>query len=295
MKCYFLLVFILVSVYSQAFSFPDKIEVSNEVELIESLGSNRTIYLNEGRYDLSLNDSLLSLSAYYSKETVSRQGAVFHDMKNVKFIGKGKVELITTNYDDWVLNFRNCEGIVFENMTVGHDTPTDCEGGTASFENCSDITFKNTGLFGCGTTGLVLDSVSNFSFIKSEIYKCTYNLVFMRKSRNVKFFKSIFRDSEKLHMFIFDRNENVVFKKCEFRNNSQTQKVVWQDLDIVFLKIENASTPIDFVKCTFRNNHFDDFCNTILPLRIKSCSFIDNYFGPVEEKRKFHSTEEDYW
>lgn len=294
MNFYFLLVSIIISGYSPTAKAFERIEVFDEFELIRALGSERTIYLNSGRYDLSFNDSLLSFSPYYSKDTVSGMGMVFHDLKNVKFIGKGKVELITTNYDDWVLNFRDCEGISFENMTVGHDTPTDCEGGTASFENSSDIEFKNVGLYGCGTTGLVLDRVSNFRFKKSEIYKCTFNLVFIRDSRNIKFKKSIFRDSEKLHMFIFDNTENVLFKKCEFKHNRQTRKVVWQDLDIAFLKVEKATSPIDFVKCKFRNNSFDEFCNNMLPVRIKSCSFIDNGFAPVEEKREFQSTEDEY-
>ncbi|MFP4059036.1 MAG: right-handed parallel beta-helix repeat-containing protein [Bacteroidales bacterium] len=285
---------VLSSGFCMAFT-QQKIEVTNEYELIKALGPDRTIILREGKYDLSLNDSLLRLSQYYSEDTVSFHGAVFQGLINVRFIGIGEVEIITRNYDEWVLYFKDCNRLYFENMNVGHEVPTDCEGGTACFSNSSDIRMQNVGLHGSGTTGLVLDRVTNFLVSNSEIYKCTYHLLFVTGSNNVKFIKTTFKESEKLQMLIFDENGKVSFKKCEFRDNTESKKRIYERDNVTFIQTKVANSPVSFMKCRFLNNRYEYFCNDISPIRVVSCDFINNEFGAVEEKKEFISTEEAYF
>ncbi|NJK93553.1 MAG: hypothetical protein HC905_00255 [Bacteroidales bacterium] len=197
------------------------VEVNNARELIGALGSERTIYLKSGIYNLSYNDSLYQLSAWYSRDTsFSSRGGVFHDLKNVKFIGIGEVKIITNNYFEWVVNFINCKGLYFENMTIGHDTPSECEGGTAYFKNSSDISLKKVGLYGCGTVGLELNNIEDFYISESEIFKCTYNLIEIRESKNVRFNEVTFRESGQTDMLIFDKNGTITFTRCIFRDNT---------------------------------------------------------------------------
>jgi hypothetical protein len=285
---YIILGLLLITNFCYAKSKNVIVEVNNSRELIKSLGSNRIINLKSGKYNISLSDTLRNLSAYFSEGDGPWVGFEFHDLENVEFIGKGKVDIIVNDRYSWVTYFRNCKKITFKNLQIGHEVEGECMGGAACFNNSSKIEMINVGLYGCGTTGLELDGVENFKFSNSEVFNCTYHLANIENSKNIHLMKSIFRNSGVFEMLSFNNDSNVIFDHCEFINNAKQIGDIWKN--VTFLDVLNATNPIDFKKCNFNNNKYSKFCNDLSPFRLISCTFNKNDFGVIPNKTNFGPT-----
>lgn len=263
------------------------VRVTNSLELIKALGNNKHIIIEGGTYDITLSDTLVNESEYYVKTSSIWESLQIKGLKNVTFEGKDSVSIIVTDPYAWVINFNECSNLTFKNIEFGHKVEGECMGGAALFQNSSNITMKNVGLYGCGTTGLELRKVKNFTLESSRVYKCTYYLTNFSSSENVIIKNTIFENSGIFDMFTFSGNKNVSFDNCTIRNNKQRETF---HRPLYFVNIKSAPDNIIFKKCSFSDNKYNHFTNSAGSLILTDCTFSNNLFD--EERQKEQKTEQ---
>ena len=205
-----------------------EIKVSTAEEFVAALGSNRRILLEEGVYNLT-NISPFYVSDYngeaiYYGEVFDGFHLVLVDVNNLSIIGIGDMpsELVVEPRYASVLYFSGCSNISISNIKAGHiDKDGFCYGAVFSFMNSEGIRIDDTLMYGCGAYGLQMSGVKDMSVFSSTIYECTYG-----------------------SMWLIDDNLDILFKDCEFRDNSGFSTV----------EITRGPFSITFDSCTFRNN-----------------------------------------
>ena len=201
---------------------PKTIAVSTAEELVDAIGSNTVIVLSNGVYNLSeIHQGAYSTGEKSWEDVYDGKELWIENVHNLTIKGESAgCEIVTDPRGANVLSFYKCTGITLENITAGHTLRTgSCEGGVFHFEDCSDIRLTNTHMFGCGTMGLGLFSVSGAKVEDSSVYECTERLLYIWDSDRVSFANCIFRDAEFLleGVTIYDA-ENITFDHCEFIN-----------------------------------------------------------------------------
>jgi hypothetical protein len=192
---------------------PVVITVNNAEELIQALGNDRTIILNntEGIYWLTEaidaaveSNYLASLSAYADWEVPNDYNGLlveeaydghalgFYNMKNLTIKGADENEYtkiyVSPRYAD-VFNFNGCTGITLENLQLGHyPEQGSCAGAVLSFNVCDDVTINNCDLFGCGTSGIEAVMSGNFKVANSIIRDCSESNMWLNDCENFRFF-----------------------------------------------------------------------------------------------------------
>jgi hypothetical protein len=204
----------------------DVIEVSNAKELLENIASNKTIKLKAGEYDL-LNVKDLNNSHIKFENVSDGQQLIISDISNLTIEGlKGaEVKLLVNPRYANVLTFKNSINISISNVIAGHyPDKGHCTGGVFYFDNCKDIDIENSVLFGCGTEGINLNKVENFSFVNSTIKECSYDLMTLKDSKNIVFKGSNFYDTKEYDLINVVNTKDVIFEKCNIYNNKSTNK-----------------------------------------------------------------------
>ena len=158
----------------------EQIHVATADEFLAALGSDREIILDAELYDLSLASDYGtgSNSVYAWVEEFDGPELVITGISNLVISSndgkrEGHTISATPRYAD-VLTFRRCENIQLEGFTAGHTKePGSCAGGVTYFDDCSNITVDNCGLFGCGIIGVQAQYCSNVQVLNCDIYDCS--------------------------------------------------------------------------------------------------------------------------
>ncbi|MCP4375703.1 MAG: hypothetical protein GY794_05950 [bacterium] len=195
------------------------IYVKTAEELVLAIGSDRTIKLRPGVYDLS---------SVAQKQTEFVRWAKVHDgyelivrnVKGLKLIGPRKSpEILAKPRYANVLRFDNCKDITLENLVLGHTPEGYCEGGVLAINKSTGVTINKCDLFGCGIEGLTLSGVVGLKFNQSTIRDCTYGIMTVTKSRDLAFNGSRFIRNREFSGFSFSDSRNVRFKQCVIKDN----------------------------------------------------------------------------
>mgnify|MGYP001363721230 CR=1 FL=1 len=184
-----------------------EITVSSMVELLDSIGSDRIIYLTPGTYKL---DDALGFATRKSKNIYQRMMYI-SEVNNLKIIGPsiGKTELISPYSESTVLLIKDCRNLELRNFSIGHvKRPKGCEGDALSIEASRNVKLANMDIYGCGANGLTLRDVRQLEVKASYIHHCTYNLLAFSEV-----WDSTFRDTK----FIHDGNFSVLSTTEEIR------------------------------------------------------------------------------
>jgi hypothetical protein len=200
---------------------------------------------------------------------------------------------INTSTMTEVLGFEDCADIVIENISAGHSPRLEDGDGCVQvvflFENCQNITIRNTGMYGCGTHGLWLYRVGGMVVEDSEIYECSQGLFAAYIAVDVTFRNTIFRDTfsyDGEYISLSD-SENILFENCVFRDNYIGGSSYWMDYSAFF----SLSTSQDVVvrECDFINNESHALSYAAFgatPAQFEFCSFSGNDFennGKVQD------------
>lgn len=132
---------------------PQVVKVSTSHELINAIGSNRTIVMNPGTYDLS------TISTRESKYLTvdDDEGWIIHDVENLTIRAAVPlfVELVASSPFVNVLNFRDCKRVTIEGLLVGHHPQsTDVQGAVFDLDRCTQMQIRNSVLFTSGMYGI---------------------------------------------------------------------------------------------------------------------------------------------
>jgi hypothetical protein len=121
-------------------------------------------------------------------------------------------------------------------------------------------------LFGCGTEGLTLYDLEEFTFNESVIRDCTYGIMGIRKSRGLRFEGSHFLRNQEYHGVAVSHSQDISFIKCSFEENR-----LEEPLFSVF-----SSRPIFLKDVRITGNNASRLANRTEDLLIENVNCADN-------------------
>ena len=273
-----LVLFMTVGVAEESGLEPKTITVSTAQEFVDAIGSNTTILLSDGVYNLSeTNQDGFATDEKYWGDVRDGKELCIRNVYNLIIKGESPdCQIVVDPRDAEVLTFLQCAGITIENITAGHTIQSGvCDSGVLYFEDCSDIRVINTHMFGCGKYGLSFTSVNDVKVENSSIYECTYGIMDVLSCNNIAFTDCVFRDTD--GGAAIEETRNITFDRCQFANLDNDVLFYVQDcLDIIVQNssfINNTaedlhtSEHVRFINNTFTGNAFDEIglAETALP------------------------------
>jgi 3D (Asp-Asp-Asp) domain-containing protein len=214
--------------------------VNNTTQLLEALGSNRIIHIQQGDYVLNdLNalpaearsnfNSTTDWSTFYSTDAYTYQGwgpgnkseiaLTLVNLRNTTFIGEGDVRFIVDNELVSVLRIENCAKLDFENIYMVHDVGGYCGANVLDMFYSDEIEFEYCVFDGSGEIGVLAEACYSAYFTNSDFTNCTNGAI-------------DFSDSD------------AIFDYCNFNNNSIYSSLVGA----------YGYSSLDFYDCSFTNN-----------------------------------------
>lgn len=215
-----------------------RILVNTAEEFINALGSNREIVVcNEDGILLTpvlqkmIDEKKLKEFDFMSR---ARQEGILYEMDTdgPQLVISGMKNLsIRTNSDDRlsievtpryvnVLTFISCENISLTNLYLGHTEEGYCSNGVLGFDDCTNVSINNCGLFGCGTEGIEMRQSSHFTMTDSEIFHCSYHIMHINGSNDCKFINCAFYNNKEYNLVTVDTSsENILYDHCVFTGN----------------------------------------------------------------------------
>ena len=218
----------------------ETINANNEIEFIESLGSNRIINLTNN-IDFNLSEVLLdeALFSAYGREYINEPCVLKKDttyvfsetiyngreltlyrIKNLTIRSTSGAKIIVDYPDATVMEFINCENIKLENLTFGHNTDASCVGQVIGIDRCKDVTIQGCDLYGCGAYGILAYNSSNILVEQSIIRDCSNGIMWLSSCKNTTYKNCKFLRNRQFELITIDgESENIFFENCIFENN----------------------------------------------------------------------------
>ena len=251
-----------------------RIEVSTAHEFLNALGSNRTLILTSDYYDITeaLQDFPSLFLDFESAETTDKNvycvdnfdGPELHiaNITNLSIITNQPVVTFVAQprYAD-VITFEKCSGIMIHGITFGHTEEGYCDRGVLGFYNCTNVKLSSCDLFGCGTEGIVLTDCADMTFTASKIRDCSYHIMHLSKSKNIKFESCQFFRNREFEQINIHGCENVLFDNCMIANNTGT--------------LFNVTSPVFLKNCVIL--HDTDFLGDTEQIDAENC-IVEEYF-----------------
>lgn len=251
-----------------------EVTVSTAEEFVKALGSNKRILLEEGVYNLStISPDVINNTGVYLDKAYDGNELRLDGIHNLTIEGIGEALIIVEPRYAFVMKFQNSSNISISNITAGHTEGGYCAGGVFSFADSSGIRIDKAHMYGCGTVGLSLESVTDMKVTNSSIYECTYNAATVWNCKGILFENCVFRDNDlAFSMFSITYTSDLTINSCEFlRNKSSNSDPVFYVSQSDNVKVTNSTftdnaagalsnaEDIDLITSnTFTNNTFEN-------------------------------------
>lgn len=284
----FFMVCMVASLLCGQFLDARTVRVRSTLELLRAIGSNTTIVVEKGAYNLTkaprdANPHITWNPVFDGEE------AVISTVSNLTLRGEAGATIVVTPRYAWVFHFRKCAGIKIENLVLGHIKGGYCTGGVLAFSACKDIGIKDCDLFGCGTYGLNLKQVRNCTVNKTTIRDCTYGIMQLSGVENVRFTECAFRNNKEFNLISITNCDKLLFLKCRITNNKSGDYLSY------LFTLYGKNGDIRIQDCTISNNLNRHFINhrKRKELDLKGNTFSGNTFqdpvsngdGKIESKQ----------
>ena len=175
----------------------DAVHVSTVDEFLAAIGPNKTVYLEEGSYDLSTasdygkdsGSSSYFWGSVWGEDGVRPSELIINGVPGLTLLGAGLDKCSITavpRYAD-VIRFVGCTDLTVRDLTAGHSVaPGFCTGGVLRLEDCRDVRLENCGLYGCGTIGVDAANTKRLTVSGCRIYECSYEAVSLFQCGSVR-------------------------------------------------------------------------------------------------------------
>jgi len=245
------------------------VTVSNALEFLKAIGSNKTIYLKDGDYVLTNHVGDGSSNVTWEQEYDGGQMRI-DNVTNLKIVGKQNSRILVDPQYTWVMKFVNCSNITLDTYTMGHTNGGYCIGGVVYLDSCKNVRLTNCRMFGSGTYGMGISNTSNVVLEKCDIFKCTYGLLQLNNSKDILFTHSRFRESGEFDLITITDCINVHFKTCVFEKNNIVANESYYYETNYFFKLYSdyyygdnlppiKTYNITVNNCVFRGNYTENF------------------------------------
>ena len=235
-----------------------EIKVTNGLEFLKALGSNRLIAITEDA-DINISDVLnddellkeAGITLETEGETVNGEKemkaavSVFDGrelvLRNIHHLsivgdGDGPSKIMTDPRYANLMCFEHCSNIVLINLSIGHTETGECMGGVLHFEDCKDVQMNLCDLYGCGVEGITAYRTEGIRFRSSVIRDCSMSIMTLAGCLDVQFADSKFFRNRYVGIRIGYDNRNIIFDRCTIQENQ----------GILFM----IDTPVVFRNCS---------------------------------------------
>ena len=214
--------------------------VNNAAELVNALGSDRTIVIATNQplniteaIDQRVGEGTLPEGeTYYDPVTAAAITAQVtyasnSDGNTLQVRGcnnltirsaRGRATLLATPRYANVLEFIHCNNVLLENIIMGHTQDGYCDKGVLELDGCNHVTINDCDLFGCGTEGFVIEACNDVTVNRTTVHDCTYYTMHIVRSNQVRFNDCIFRDNREFSQLCINGCDDINFTGCLFDN-----------------------------------------------------------------------------
>ncbi|WP_375560526.1 right-handed parallel beta-helix repeat-containing protein [Bernardetia sp. OM2101] len=273
-------------VIAQTNQKPKTVTVTTVQEFLNAIASNTTIQLKGHSFHISdLAQPNRSGTNYKFVEVYDGYELLIHDVKNLKIVGLGDtpVRLYAKPEYGNVLSFERCNTITIENVDAGHGASKgSCVGGVFKIVNTDNFFIKNTVMYGSGIEGITTDNVTNLVCSNSFIRSCTYSIMTLTGSENIRFEGCVFEDNKEYDLVNITGCSNVSFKGCSFEKNRTAESTSYSDYSV--FKV-TKSNKIVLENCFVEANAADYLCNDANALTLKNTEINHNDFTKGKFKK----------
>jgi hypothetical protein len=289
--CFICVLFISGGLYAQKKRPVKTVKVTNEYELVRAIAPDVVIELANKTFNLSkLNkynndDTTKYVKTKYVNWIIDQaNGSVLSisGVRNLTFRGQEKTEIISENLFGEVIDFVSCRSIVIKNISFGHRDIINvggCLAGVISFRQTEFIRIENSILFGCGTSGVNLSKVRDFTLSNSIIEDCTENFLWINNSQDIIIKNSEFlRTGQFNDLFSFNTVKNLQLVECTIKDNFRREKEDGRKYQSYMFKTNNNCQNIKIEYCLFQKNRIENFTDDSTRIVLDNCIFIDNDF-----------------
>ena len=167
--------------------------VSTVDELLDAIGPDRVIQLEDGEYNLTQARTYGDVSAgeyWHWVDSWDGYQLVIRNVAGLWLEGSDvqRCSIVTEPRYANVLAADSCDDLHISNLTAGH-TPGEgyCSGGVLDFYSCSRVRVENCDLYGCGTYGITASESLSIIAENTVIHDCTYGAIETFNCRDVRF------------------------------------------------------------------------------------------------------------
>ena len=226
-----------------------EVSVDNPLDLFNAIAPNTTIILAPGDYNFSVLDE--NASTDYAKFSYGE--LIITGVRNLTLRGEGYAECGTEDPYSNVFRFVQCEGIILDNLVMGHFIEKGyCEGSVLSFDQSSSIEVKNSVMYGSGTYGIQAFGVEGLEVTDCVVKDCSYGTLFLSDVKNVEFRNTQFKRCQS-GIAIQGSSKLILFSDCYFTGIKDYQEWAKWNKDAQFL----FSFGDEVESVLLKNNRFD--------------------------------------
>ena len=167
--------------------------VSTVDELLDAIGPDRVIQLEDGEYNLTQARTYGDVSAgeyWHWVDSWDGYQLVIRNVAGLWLEGSDvqNCSIVTEPRYANVLAADSCDDLHISNLTAGH-TPGEgyCSGGVLDFYSCSRVRVENCDLYGCGTYGITASESLSIIAENTVIHDCTYGAIETFNCEDVRF------------------------------------------------------------------------------------------------------------
>lgn len=267
------------------FAQKKSIQVNSSQEFLDALGPNRTLLLTPGVYDFSEmmgsgGDHYYFKNAYDGRE-LWITGA---DNLSIKSADPQRpAEFVTQPEYGNVLVFERAKNLTIENIEAGHGASKgSCTGGVLKFNNMSNIKINNCLLYGSGIEGITASSVDGLTLRNVNIRGCTYGIMTIEGSENVRFENCSFTDNMEFDLINIIASPKVIFKNCVI---SQNQTGIDSYADYAIFKFQYTGSAV-LDNTLVKYNRAVHLSNEKAKLEVKNSQIRNNYYAKGQFKNE---------
>lgn len=250
---------------------PKQIKVSNVQQLVDNIGSNRTLILESGVYNLTDVKETTSKTAMFA-EAYDGDELVIDSVKklSIQAAPGAKVEIVTESAYAAVLSFINTYDLKIDGITFGHAVKKgSCTGSVLKFADSDYINISNSDLYGSGTYGIEASSVTNLKLSDSIIRECTYGIIYGAYLVNSSFENSKFYDNREFDLIELHNSSNIDFINTEIFNNESLS------FDSVLFRVDSSDN-INVINSKITNNKVKSVSSNEKNINFKDTTLKNN-------------------
>ena len=170
----------------------NEIVVSTVDEFLAAIGSDRTVYLQPGDYDLTkAKDYGQPTASLWYNWTPCNDGfeLSIEGVEKLTILGHSAadVTLVTSPRYANVMAFSNCSGVSVQGVTAGHaEGPGNCSGAVLYLESTDAAIVRDCDLYWCGTLGLSMWDCEDVTATNCTVRECSLGGMQVIDSQNVR-------------------------------------------------------------------------------------------------------------